>query len=73
MGLKSALCGAMQLHSLVSFSFKMLECENLKKKRKKDAFLHVFTCTVHFSRIFDPSPRIFSMCVSTCVLPRVCV
>ena len=60
-----ALCGARQLHSL---SFKILECENLKRRR----VLHVLCI---FRVILTPPPsRIFARkCVSTCARACMCV
>ena len=69
----------MQLHSPVSFSFKILECENLKKKKKKKKMR--FKCIVNFSCNFDSStpPLVYLLDVCeylrtrmrACVLARV--
>ena len=51
-GLKSTLCGAMQLHSLLSFSLRTLKCENLKKR----CVLHVLCI---FRLILTPTPLVY--------------
>ena len=64
---KSAICGAMQWHSLLSFSFKILDCVILKK----DAFYMycAFSCnfTPHHSLLY------LLECVSTCTCMCMCL
>ena len=72
----------MQLHSLLSFSFKILECENQKKKKKKEKkkerrVLHLLCI---FSRTFAHRALVYLLervwvhaPARACVLVRVCV